>query len=717
MAGLLIVPGAWPVFNAAGDPVSGATISFFQPGTTTPKPVYSNDSLTTSLGSVLTTNAAGEPTTLAAVIAREWWASSGQVYDIRIQATGLDRSWNGIPAGSEGGSSGDTVFTNITALRAATWPTGRPSIVTLVENWRSGDGGGMFRWDSVNVSSDNGGTRIKETATTTGRWLRVFSPIADVTWWETFGNGSTSDVAAFTSCTTYCQANDVVMRIPQPPVRWTINNWIIPRSGGPLTVIVADNAELRHGPTIASNDVMVSVRADDVTITGGIWDGGVASGAITPGTNNLVTAGSFDATVFSRFLFRPIQVRNGNANLVDVFGAFDSHVIGGRYLNAGLNLVEFRAGNSAFAAEFNHETNDCSIEDCWGDRRMNTTTAIQGCFKFSQQGTIATARATNNCTITGCIGYMAVPVTDTGGNVVIEMWAKGTGGKITNCVTTGGYIGTSMARDHTLGRIENCIAYTPLYIGHELAGTSRSGIYHCDVDGAGVTEFAYGMDFQLADVPPSNDQQVIGGFAKGIITRGINMIGPTVSSLNVFNGRRATVKGTHVSLAAANAVGVRVQNVENFDIDMTVDGGSFAGTQGGVVLGSRRGEMIIRSTNIAAQGIQAVATANTVVDRLSLQQFSRDGSGSSIQFVTSGGTFGTDISFAVDGLTVQSVKNPRWSEMDATGLTHSIIAGGILASGSPETVVDSAPGGVIASKNGNLYRKNTGNNNTGWVAV
>jgi hypothetical protein len=175
MAGLLLVPGAWPVFDAAGDPVSGATISFFQPGTTTPKPVYSDDSLTTSLGSVLTTNAAGEPITLGSTIAREWWASSGQVYDIRIQATGLDRSWNGIPAGSEGGGGSDDVplITSVAVLRTTVWAPTRPDVIQLAYNHIPGDGGGFFRWDSANVQNDNnGGTRVKEDATLTGRWVR-----------------------------------------------------------------------------------------------------------------------------------------------------------------------------------------------------------------------------------------------------------------------------------------------------------------------------------------------------------------------------------------------------------------------------------------------------------------------------------------------------------------------------------------------------------------
>jgi len=63
------------------------------------------------------------------------------------------------------------VFTNIVALRAVTWPYGRPSLVSLISNWTVGDGGGVFRWDAASTATDNGGTIIKETAVTTGRWI------------------------------------------------------------------------------------------------------------------------------------------------------------------------------------------------------------------------------------------------------------------------------------------------------------------------------------------------------------------------------------------------------------------------------------------------------------------------------------------------------------------------------------------------------------------
>ena len=96
MAGLLIVPGIWPVIDVNGNPVSGATINFYEPGTTTPKAVYSNGTLATSLGTQLTTNAGGEPTTLAGAIARLWWAASGSVYDVQVIAGGSTRTWSGV---------------------------------------------------------------------------------------------------------------------------------------------------------------------------------------------------------------------------------------------------------------------------------------------------------------------------------------------------------------------------------------------------------------------------------------------------------------------------------------------------------------------------------------------------------------------------------------------------------------------------------------------
>jgi hypothetical protein len=131
MAGLLIVPGLWPVFDANGDPVSGATIRFYQAGTTNPRAVFSDATLSTSLGTQLTTNAAGEPTTLAGVVARLWWVGDGSVLDVQVTAGASTRTWSGVVVSSDGsivqrpvnvlafGAVGDGVTNNATAINAA----------------------------------------------------------------------------------------------------------------------------------------------------------------------------------------------------------------------------------------------------------------------------------------------------------------------------------------------------------------------------------------------------------------------------------------------------------------------------------------------------------------------------------------------------------------------------------------------------------------------
>lgn len=63
---------------------------------------------------------------------------------------------------------------NVTALRAETWPFGRPLVVNLASLVTLGDDGALFYWDSTSTAADNGTTVIKETATAVGRWLRQY---------------------------------------------------------------------------------------------------------------------------------------------------------------------------------------------------------------------------------------------------------------------------------------------------------------------------------------------------------------------------------------------------------------------------------------------------------------------------------------------------------------------------------------------------------------
>lgn len=61
---------------------------------------------------------------------------------------------------------------SIIAMRAATWPVGRPARLRTTMNWSTGDGGGDWVWDGTSTATDNHGTIIKEAATATGRWVR-----------------------------------------------------------------------------------------------------------------------------------------------------------------------------------------------------------------------------------------------------------------------------------------------------------------------------------------------------------------------------------------------------------------------------------------------------------------------------------------------------------------------------------------------------------------
>jgi len=56
-----VFPPGWRLTDANDDPVSGGTIEFYTAGTTTPKTVYSDNALTVSIGTTVTTDASGYP--------------------------------------------------------------------------------------------------------------------------------------------------------------------------------------------------------------------------------------------------------------------------------------------------------------------------------------------------------------------------------------------------------------------------------------------------------------------------------------------------------------------------------------------------------------------------------------------------------------------------------------------------------------------------------
>ena len=93
---------------------------------------------------------------------------------------------------------------NVATLRTTSWPKGRPDVIQLLSNHTTGDGGGFFRWDSTSTQNDNnGGTRVKEDATATGRWVRQINDgWVHASW---FGLVTSADEATATANTTAMQ--------------------------------------------------------------------------------------------------------------------------------------------------------------------------------------------------------------------------------------------------------------------------------------------------------------------------------------------------------------------------------------------------------------------------------------------------------------------------------------------------------------------------------
>lgn len=66
--------------------------------------------------------------------------------------------------------------------------------------YANGDlGGGEFWWDAASTATDDGCLVIKPTATTTGRWRRIFRGDVDARWAGAKGDGSTDDTSALQS--------------------------------------------------------------------------------------------------------------------------------------------------------------------------------------------------------------------------------------------------------------------------------------------------------------------------------------------------------------------------------------------------------------------------------------------------------------------------------------------------------------------------------------
>jgi len=169
-------------FDNNGVILSGGKIYTYAAGTTMPQATYTSLLGNTAHANPIILDSAGR------VPGGEIWLTNGLDYKFVIEtSTGsLIGSYDNIFGVNANFSA--TLVLNIATLKAETWPFGRPDVVQLVNNYTAGDAGGFFRWDGASTATDNGGTIIAETATTTGRWLRQFNPARVQPEW--FGSAS-----------------------------------------------------------------------------------------------------------------------------------------------------------------------------------------------------------------------------------------------------------------------------------------------------------------------------------------------------------------------------------------------------------------------------------------------------------------------------------------------------------------------------------------------
>lgn len=87
-----VMPAPIPqFFDSNGDPLAGGSLTFYAAGTTTPQAVYSDSSLSSSLGSVVTLNAAGRPASGGNAVAVYLLSSAS--YKILLKDSGGSTIW------------------------------------------------------------------------------------------------------------------------------------------------------------------------------------------------------------------------------------------------------------------------------------------------------------------------------------------------------------------------------------------------------------------------------------------------------------------------------------------------------------------------------------------------------------------------------------------------------------------------------------------------
>ena len=178
------------IVNAVGAPISGAKAYFYNTGTDDLVNTYTTVQRTVANTNPVIADSAGR---FPAIYLDPDITYRLKVFDANDVLL-VDRD----PIAVAGDGDGDEtlVLSNIAALQAYNAPTVEiPELVSLINNYTAGDGGGVFRYDSTDTTTaDNGGTVIVDASSR--RWKRQYLEPANLRWWNAVGNGTTNNASA-----------------------------------------------------------------------------------------------------------------------------------------------------------------------------------------------------------------------------------------------------------------------------------------------------------------------------------------------------------------------------------------------------------------------------------------------------------------------------------------------------------------------------------------
>lgn len=146
--------------DANGNPLAGGKLYTYRSGTSTPKQTYSDGDGTAN----------ANPVVLDSEGSADVWIDDDEPYRFRLETSTGALRWQRDGITNASGSVLRSVA-NIAALKLISGSSTLTTIVDVAGYYAVGDGGGgKYRWDSTSTATDNGGTVIKATSVTTGRW-------------------------------------------------------------------------------------------------------------------------------------------------------------------------------------------------------------------------------------------------------------------------------------------------------------------------------------------------------------------------------------------------------------------------------------------------------------------------------------------------------------------------------------------------------------------